>query len=152
MANIDDIRKLLETATVAGGASEESILEAEAQLGVRFTPSYRQFLSNFGAALCTGFELAGLFGVGNDNDRPPQWSNVVTATKQLRRASRGLIPNEYIPISDDGGDYTFYLDTSHSDDQGECPVIVLGPGADAVIVADDFFDFVKRSIDGSLSF
>jgi hypothetical protein len=63
-----------------------------------------------------------------------------------------MIPNEYVPISDNGGDYTYCLDTSRSNSQGECPVIVLGPGADAVVVADNFFDFVLRSFSGGLSF
>jgi hypothetical protein len=63
-----------------------------------------------------------------------------------------MIAKEYVPISDDGGDYTFYLDTAHLGPERECPVIVLGPGADAVIVADDFLDFVCRAFAGRISF
>jgi antitoxin YobK len=152
MADIQDINELLKNATMAGGVDERSILKAEEALGIRFPPSYREFLSQFGAAFCTKLEISGLFNAGDDDDQSPLWSNVVTSTLQLRRASRGLIPNEYVPISDDGGDHTFYLDTSRCNAQDECPVIVLGPGADIVVVADDFFDFVSRSVKGCLSF
>lgn len=152
MAEIEDIRNRLEAATLAGGVDEEMIQEAEAKLGVRFPTSYRMFLSQFGAALCIGFEIAGLFDASGDDDEPPLWSSVVASTLQKRRASGGLIPNEYVAISDDGGDYTFYLDTSRIDAQGECPVVVLGPGADAVVVADGFFDFLSHSFAGTISF
>jgi hypothetical protein len=152
MVDIEDIRKLLGTSTLAGGVDAIAIQAAEAKLGVRFSASYRTFLSDFGAALCTGFEIAGLFEADGGDDGPPLWLNVVTFTIQKRRFSGGLIPNGYVAISDDGGDYTFYLDTSRLDALGECPVVVLGPGADAVVVADDFFDFVRRFFEGSLTY
>lgn len=151
MADIEDIKHGLETATVAGGVDEQSIQEAEERLGVRFPPTYRAFLSQFGAALCDGFEIEGLFVVEND-DGSPLWPDVVKRMLQLRRVSKGLIPDAYVVISDDGGDYTFYLDTSRPDAQGECPVVVLGPGVDSLVVADDFVEFVSRSFQGSLAF
>ena len=52
---------------------------------------------------------------------------------------------QYIPISDDGGDYTFYLDTGKTDASGESPVIVLGPGRDGVMVSPTFVEFVERT-------
>jgi cell wall assembly regulator SMI1 len=152
VTDFEEVKELLLAATVAGGVDEESIRQAEAKLGIRFPPSYRAFVSHFGAALCRGFELAGLFDAGKDDDGPPLWSDVVAATTQRRRISGGLIPNEYVPVSDDGGDYTFFLDMSRANAEGECPVVAIGPGADAVVVAEDFFDFVKRSFEGSLSF
>jgi len=152
MTEFEDIGKLLATATLPGGVEDEVIRAAEVKLGVQFPPSYRLFLSRYGAALCAGFEIAGLFYAGNDDEGPPLWSDVVAATLQRRRQSDGLIPDSYVPVSDDGGDYTFYLDTTCSESQGECPVVVLGPGADGVIVAEDFFEFLVRSFEGSLSF
>ena len=56
-----------EMATLAGGVGEETIQEAEAKLGVRFPVSYRMLLSQFGAALSTGFEIAGLFDASGDD-------------------------------------------------------------------------------------
>ena len=151
MVHFDDVARLLSAATLAGGADEAAIQEAESKLGVRFPASYRWFLANCGAALCDGFEIAGLFDVENDG-APPLWSHVVTHTLQVRRACKGLIPNGYVPFSDDGGDHTFYLDTTRPNDQGEPPIVALGPGADAVVVARDFFDFVIRSFERTLSF
>jgi hypothetical protein len=92
----------------------------------------------FGAVFGNGFEISGL-----DPDRrdPPLWSDVVDGTLGARSASRGHIPNHYILISDDGGDYSYYMDTSVTDSRGECPVIVLGPGAEGV-VARDFDEFL----------
>jgi cell wall assembly regulator SMI1 len=151
MAAFEDVASLLECCEVAGPVSEERILAAEKELGIGFPRSYRRFLLTFGAAACGSFEIAGLF-LGEFEDEPPLWSDVVAYTKALRRASRGLIPSEYIAISDDGGDYKFYLDTSQTSAEGECPVVVLGPGADDVVVADDFAEFVIRSLKGDLSF
>ncbi len=141
MATFEEVSRLLETASLAGPASEEAIKCAEDKLGVQFPPSYRQFLASCGAALCRGFEIAGLFPSPND-DGPPLWSDVVTATCQKRRASQGLIPSGYVAVSDDGGDYTFYLDTTHRGPEGGYPVLALGPGVDSVVVARGFFDFV----------
>lgn len=152
MCDIAKIKDRLKSAILAGGVGEEAILEAELLLGVRFPPSYRTFLSQFGAALCGGFEIAGLFDVSGGDGEPPLWSSVVTYTLQKRRGSSGLFPTEYLAISDDGGDYTFYLDTSRVDVNGECPVVVLGPGADAVVIAEDFFGFVDRSFAGTILF
>lgn len=151
MAELGDIAGLLAGALCAGPVHEERIRSAEAALGVHFPKSYKAFLAQYGAAGCSGFDIAGIFQ--NDNpDEPPQWSDVVTTTILLRQASRGLIPHAYIPISDDGTDYTFYLDTSRLSSENECPVVVLGPGADDVIVAEDFVDFVLRASTGTLNF
>jgi cell wall assembly regulator SMI1 len=151
MVKFEDITKIMKKANIAGPASEEMIKAAEDELGVRFPPSYRYFLKSYGAALCTGFEIGGLFTSSGD-DEPPLWTDVVTAALRKRRISRGSIPNEYIPISDEGGDYTFYLDTTQRRSDGECPVVVLGPGADDVVVAESFFDFVTRTFERGISF
>jgi hypothetical protein len=152
MTDIESVRKLFEAATVAGGVDDGAIVDAERKLGIQFPHSYRQFLSHFGAASCSGFEIAGLFDAPNHADEPPLWSDVVISTLQIRRFFRGMFPNEYVKISDNGMDHKFYLDTSSSNAQGDCPVIALGPGADAVIVANDFFDFVRRSFAATLSY
>ncbi len=144
----ETVAEIMKSGTVAGPASENMIRDAEQALGVAFPPRYREFLAAFGAALCPAFEIAGLFR-STGNDEPPLWTDVTVFTKQMRRGSRGMIPHEYVAISSDGGDYTFYLD-SGGGKGGENPVVVLGPGADAVVVATDFFDFVSRSSSGIL--
>jgi cell wall assembly regulator SMI1 len=149
MPDRPDLKTLFERCDVAGPATSEAIATAEAELEVRFPPQYRGFLLTHGAALCDGFEIAGLFQ--DAADEPPLWSNVVTRTKRLRKASGGSIPNHFVAVADDGGDYKFYLDTSRRDDFDECPVVVLGPGADEIVVAHSFAEFVGRFSTDELS-
>ncbi len=139
---VERLRKTI--AEHAGPVAEADITNAEADLDVRFPISYRVFLKHFGAGYLSGFcEIAGL-GVGRATDpEPPQWSHVVDLNLRMRRASRGLIPQEYIRISDDGGDFSFQLDTGKTDDRGECPVVVLGPGRDGIAVAGTFLEFAE---------
>jgi cell wall assembly regulator SMI1 len=151
MVDIQLLEQLLAGATLAGPATQEAIRHAEATLGVEFPGTYKAFLARSGAALYPGFEIAGVFSQAKNGD-PPLWTDVVTSTIQMRRSSRGLIPKEYVPISNDGGDYVFYLDTARLGPEKECPVVVLGPGADARVVASNFVDFLARSIHQSISF
>ncbi len=152
MVDFKLIAALLESSETAGGVTDEAIQQAECTLDVRFPPSYRTFLAKYGNIHSTSYEIAGLSHEVVKDDEPPYWWDVVACNIQMRRAANGLTPNEYVLISDDGGDYKFYLDTSRPDPRGECPVIVLGPGMDAVVVAKDFFDFLIRSFDRTISF
>ncbi len=139
---VSRLRKVI--AKHAGPVADGDIAAAETTLGVRFPTSYRVFLKHFGAAWLPFFyELAGL-GPGRCTDpTPPLWLHVVDVNLQMRRASRGLIPAEYIRICDNGGDYSFHLDTGNVDGGGECPVVVLGPGRDGIVVAYSFLEFVE---------
>ena len=148
---LEDIEAQLGRCCVAGPASPRKIADAEKELGVEFPDGYRWFLGKYGAALCEGFRIAGLFEEGPD-DEPPLWSNVVTYTSQLRHASHGRFPSHYLAISDDGGDYKFYLDTSCLGLTRECPVIVEGPGVDGKVVAGTFIEFLARTFDDDISF
>ena len=149
MTSTSPLEELFASGDVAGGASESTIAEAEAALGVRFPPSYRSFLARFGAAVGRGFSIAGLFH-HPDKSTPPLWDDVVTWNLRNRRVTRGLIPPRYVAISGDGGDYIFYLDTGAPDP--ESPVVVLGPGCDYVVVAPDFNTFVIALSKDSLRF
>ena len=113
----------------AGPVDERDIADAEATLGVRFPTSYRVFLKHFGAAWLPVFYEIARLGPGRCTDpTPPLWLHVVDMNLQMRRYSRGLIPAEYVRICDNGGDYSFHLDTGNAESNGECPVVVLGPG------------------------
>ena len=67
-AQLDDLHA---DAFSSGPASEASIAAAEQTLGLLFAPSYRLFLSRFGASLSTGCELYGL-PQPTDRNQPPQ--------------------------------------------------------------------------------
>lgn len=132
-----------------GPVAEREIIAAEKTLGVRFPTSYRVFLQHLGAVwLPASYAIAGL-GPGRSTDpEPPLWEHVVDVTLRLRRASRGLIPFEYVRISDDGGDLALYLDTDRWDVFGECPVIELGPGSDSICIATSFVKFIEGAVAG----
>lgn len=134
--------------TVAGPASQEMITATEARLGVRFPQSYRTFLAMYGAALCEGFEIAGVFQ-HVDKSRPPLWSDVVASN--LRIQPRVHLPAGYVAISSDGIKVTYYLDTADPREDGECAVVALGPGVDSVQVAADFSEFLARCCERTLA-
>ena len=60
-----------------------------------------------------------------------------------RKYNRGL-PRHYVLFTDDGGDYTFYLDTSKMNEKGESPVVIFGPGEDGTTVATTFLEFLRK--------
>jgi hypothetical protein len=148
MPNFEDMAGLLDQCTVAGSASEQVIASGEERLSVRFPRSYRTFLARHGAALCQGFEIAGLFHHA-DKGRPPLWSDVVASNLRIRHRSH--LPEGYVAISSDGVDVTYYLDTANMRGDGECAVVALGPGVDSVQVAADFAEFLVRCFEGSLA-
>jgi len=139
-AQLDD---LLADAFSSGPASEASIAAAEQKLGLLFTPSYRLFLSRFGASLSTGFELYGL-PQPTDPDEPPQWMDAVIATLRLRPDS---LPEDSVNISHDGMDHGFFLQCSQTDPLFDGPVIEWGPSHDGgVIIASNFVAFVAMQL------
>jgi len=142
---------LLANADTPGPASLDDIRDAEVSLETSFPPSYHQFLEIFGAAVGVGVDLAGLF-VHEDPDRPPYWQHVVVVNQQVRRASRGSIPNTHILFCDDGMDHSFYMDRTIVYNDGESPVVVLGPGRDDVLVARSFDEFARRWIRNDLDY
>ena len=75
---------------VAGGAPELTISQAEAALGVRFPPSYRSFLAQYGAGFWKGkgLEIAGLF-------HQPMYPCHLTG----KMSSRGISENAEVPTA-----------------------------------------------------
>jgi cell wall assembly regulator SMI1 len=149
MSNADTIlpqlRRLLKAKQCFGPVPEATIVSAERELGVRFPPSYRAFLSNYGAGGAPPpYDLYGLPDTRNTDDEPPLWLHIVDMAKSARAASRGIISPAFVPLSSDGGDYSFYLDTTRVNASGECPVIAMGPGADELVVADEFLQFLRK--------
>jgi hypothetical protein len=121
----------------SGPASEAEIAAAEKALGVTFPKSYRTFLRHFGAGYLNCFDI---FGIPGDQ----LWGDVVMMN-QLDNRPR---PEHLLKFTEDVGDYGFYLDTSRIDRTGECPVVVLGPGEEADVVADSFLDFLRKVREG----
>jgi hypothetical protein len=143
---IQSLREALRGSHCYGRVNTETIKAAESLLKITFPRSYRLFLSELGASYGgQGFEIFGLAEeqlASPSSTEPPEWSSVVQETLSARKTSRGHIPSSYIRIASDGMDCSFYLDTSLEDQEGECPVIAIGPGRDNERCAKSFLAFV----------
>lgn len=140
------IHVLLSKADPAGGADEELISSVEQQHGLRFPGEYRAFLGEYGAALFSGFEVYGLVESGSDD--PPLWSDV---RMLLQNPAFKKMPGGLVPISDDGGDYKFYLKCDHEGSSELGSILVYGPGRDGVVVSKSFFEFIERAATQGIS-
>jgi len=154
-------------------------LQAEATLGVRFSPSYRSFLAQFGAAYCNGFELAGLF---HHPDKAAWLSSmcskarVVTEAEwkySLHAAASALLPDtrtrwrhvvmwtlQNRRLSRGHIEPRYLAISSDGGDytfyldtgapEPESPVVALGPGLDYALLAADFNAFAFACYNGTL--
>jgi len=134
---------LLSDAFNSGPASEASIADAEQTLGLLFGPTYRLFLTRFGASLVAGIEIYGL-PPESDPNRPPQWANVVEATVRLRP---DFLPADTVQIGHDGMDHGFFLQCSRTDPLFDGPVIEWGPRhGGGKIISPDFLAFLGSQL------
>ncbi|MBQ0035375.1 MAG: SMI1/KNR4 family protein [Firmicutes bacterium] len=69
------------------GADENSVSDAEEELGLKFCPEYKQYLNKYGLAIVNGHELSGL----SSNKR----TNVVELTKKCKDNSE-FSKNKYV--------------------------------------------------------
>jgi cell wall assembly regulator SMI1 len=102
-------------AQFVGGNSEEAIVHAEGELGLRFPPEYRAFLGELGCGSISSEEFIGLGG--------PQHLNVVWLTHHLRGRLSNNMPVNLIPLRHDGyGNYDC-IDTLRPTDHGENEIV-----------------------------
>ncbi len=117
------------------GASETMIEDAEQCLGVKFSTSYRCFLSEFGWGRIGHFELFGL-GVGI-----PHYLDLVEVTQRERTEMEPVMPKHLIPLMNDGAGNHYCLN-SRQMTKGECPVVFwdheLGREQRTAVVAISF--------------
>ena len=129
------------------GATERQLDAAQKRLGVRFPPSYRQFLLELGCGNVSGFEVYGLVDDDFTNSSVP---DAIWLTLEERRTN-GLDPR-FIVIGA-LGDGTFdCLDTVHLDGSGEAPVVqVSAEGENPVRLADSFGEYFLAEVQDALS-
>jgi antitoxin YobK len=134
------LKRIFERCRNAGPASAEQIEAAEEALAVRFPPSFRAFLSLYGASwFHSPYEISGI-GPEIDSDGTPEWTSVTLTTQQARRMGQSA---ELIALTSDGCDCHIYLDSGHAREDGEYPVVVLAPGFDRVRIAESFVEFAE---------
>ena len=88
------------------GASEESILAAEAALGVKFPSDFRRYLAKWGNLGWFGQEF---FGIVDDNPNA-KYSNVENETQYVRE--NGALPENYVVIVNEDGDEYICVDVN----------------------------------------
>lgn len=127
------------------GNKPESLIEkAEQTLNLKFPPTYRQFLKEFGCGDIGGEEFYGLIDEEFTNSSVP---NGIWLTLNERK-NIGLA-NEFVIIYSTGDGIYYALDISRPGNEGECPVVELTPDGQKIKdVAEDFGKFFYDTISG----
>ena len=104
------------------GASEEQIAACESELKLRFPPSYRLFLREFGWGYFGSLEL--IAGLGSDI--PPEWERGANLLHVVDDERQGplRIPKEVIPFCQNGAGDWYALDCCGSEGE-ESPVVFI---------------------------
>jgi len=135
---------------LGGSVPEKSVSEIELHLGVRFPPSYREFVRRVGFCSILSREFYGITKSGLFASAIP---SVVFATKSEREA--GGLPQELLVIEESGGDETFVIDTRATRADGEAPVRVWTPAfrdsPDLTAVAADFGEYLLDAVEAALT-
>lgn len=143
-------RELIASAGVGdfeGPKPESLVARAEAALGLRFPPSYRQFLLELGCGDVGGFEV---YGVVDEDFAHSAVPDAIWLTLEERQ-SNGLDPRFVIIGTLGDGSYDC-LDTAHLDAAGEAPVVQLSADfEDPVKLADSFGEFFLGEVEAALS-
>jgi hypothetical protein len=137
-----DIRSILADpdAMCAGAVDEKTIREVDEQFGISIPAEYRAFLREYGATLVSmKFEI---YGLVTDSRELNLWSDL---RHELRLHARHRLPTAMIPITSDGSECRFYLLWKPHEGKPAGSVIVFGPDHDHIVVAPDFFDFLRQA-------
>lgn len=134
--NINDGSEII----CSGPVDEEKIRRAEALLGLTFPPSYKLYLSRYGAIEIDGRSFSGLTSrdAGQDGD-------VVAFTRSARE--QYSLPAQYIAIDFQDGDAFLCIDTSRKDSNGESPLVLISPengSQQGGTVANGLIDYLER--------
>lgn len=102
-----------------GPRPESMIVAAEQALGVRFPPTYRRFVSEFG---CGSFTGTYVYGLGQSLDQPVA-ANTVWKTKQERKHR---LPAAFVVVGAVGEGTSLALDLARRDPNEESPTVTWG--------------------------
>jgi len=125
----------MEHAYFLGPRDGTLIDKAEKRLGVRFPPSYRQFIARLGAG---AFGFAEFYGIVKADFEHSSVPDAIWVTVNDR--SRFGLPDFLVAVYDVGDGTTFYIDTSNVDNKGESPIVTFYR-ADSVIIATPYTSF-----------
>jgi hypothetical protein len=121
MDAIDDLIKQIrangDEVTIAGPQPEKAVVELEKALHIRMPPTYRVFLTHFGAMGIAGSTISGI-QEGKPLSKETGW--VYGDTLRLRADSE--LPKHLLVVQTDE-DAPYCLDTSAAEDDEEFPMI-----------------------------
>lgn len=122
--------------------SFQTIEKAEILLGVRFPKSYILFLEKFGTIEIDGRSFAGL-----EPEQVNITGDVVSYTKYLRVDED--LPDQYIALDFQDGDYILCIDTSKFNDLQEAPLVLIDPVTkESSLVSGSFMDYLIDYLKG----
>lgn len=127
-------------ADFVGPRPRQLIRKAEAALGVRFPPTYRQFLLDFGAG---NFRSAEFYGVIDESWNESSVPDGVWCT--LSEREQVGLPSNLVIVGDTGMGEFYVVDA----DDKNGPVWIVCPGADLTArewVASDFGEFFLQQV------
>lgn len=122
------------------GCDADTLIAAERDLGVKFPPSFRRLIEEFGTWDLAGAEFLGVYRTPSMGER---LLGCVHETLDARR--RYGMPTDLIAVMFDGMGGIIALDASRVDSDGEFPVVVWNPEVarkeDLEAVGRDFGSF-----------
>lgn len=132
------------------GSRPDSLIEkGELRLGLKFPPSYREFLKKYGAGYFAGESYYGLIGENFEDSGHPDgiWLNI---------SSRSYgVPNHLVIVNGLGEGTEFAIDTSKPDQKGECPIVAVPigyqGGFDLEVIANSFGEFFYNTIQEAIN-
>lgn len=154
MSSLDKALKLIsdneDKAHFLGPRTDELIRAAETTLAIQFPPTYRKFLKELACGSIAGEEF---YGIIDENFEDSGIPDAIWATLKDRKIG---LPESMIRIYSLGEGTDFVLDTSQSDENGECPVVAWLPGASKPgdkleVIEKDFGSFLLRTVSEALA-
>lgn len=133
------------------GSKEETLIcAAEEYLAIKFPPTYRTFLKEFGAGGLGSFEI---YGLVNDNFINSGIPDVVWLTAKWRKELR--LPDHLIPVYGLGDGEYYCLDLKASNG-AEAKVVAFVPGFSSPtqaldVIASDFGELLLLLVNQELS-
>jgi len=130
LMGVDELNRALELARkderadLGRGVPDHAIAAAEDYLGLRFPPTYREFVSAVGWCSIGGRDF---YGVTRDGVAATSIPSVVFATRSERED--GGLPPGLIFVEDSGGEEKFVLDTRELNAEGDAPVKAWTPAS-----------------------
>lgn len=122
-----------------GPIPDSRLIEAERRLGVNIAGSFRGYLLYHGAANILGYMFDGLPQVPQPENACYYYNSIIDNTEEFRSFMEEL-PRSFVSITSDGGDITYWIDTSIIEND-ESPIIAHFYGI-YVKVSDSFLEFV----------